>query len=187
MRHINFVLLSALFLLLSCGPKYNYKNPTHASMKLETVGKVDLNKYSGRWYQVAYYPNSFQSAAAKGTTATYSLRPDGKVTVVNEEFSDAEMKNRTGSVRGVAYAVDSNADKLKVSFFRPFYGDYWIIDLDTENYSYSVVGSPDRNYLWILARTQTIDEKKYKTILERIKLKGYNTEFIVKTADDVKK
>jgi apolipoprotein D and lipocalin family protein len=131
---------------------------------LETVDKVDIEKYKGSWYEIARFEHRFEEGC-KNVTATYELRDDGKIKVINR-CTDIES-NKRKEATGVAYAVDDTNSKLKVSFFRPFYGDYWIIDLDKE-YRYALVGSPDRKYLWILSRTKTIDEKTKAMILAKL-------------------
>jgi apolipoprotein D and lipocalin family protein len=139
---------------------------------LRTVPAVDLARYAGTWYEIASFPQRFQKGCT-GTSATYRLRPDGRVDVVNRCFRDS-LTGRETVARGQARVVDrvTNA-RLKVSFFRPFWGDYWVIDLG-ENYEYAVVGHPNRKYLWILSRTRTLPDAVYAGILERIRAQGYD-------------
>ncbi len=146
---------------------------------LETVPMVDLDRYLGTWYEIATIPQSFQRGCT-GVTATYSLRPDGKIKVVNScrpERLDAPERR----VEGRAWVVDrtSNA-KLKVSFFLWFSGDYWIIELGRD-YDYAVIGHPARKYLWVLCRQPRMDEALYADILERLRTKGYDTALIQRT------
>ena len=150
------------------------------SMKsLETVNFVDLSRYVGQWYEIARFRHKFQKGCV-GSKATYTLRDDGKITVVNECY-DKSFSGKLRSVKGKAWVVDRNTNaKLKVSFFWPFAGDYWIIDLD-ENYEYAVVGHPARKYLWILSRTPNLDEEIYKAILNRLEKQGYNTAELILT------
>ena len=147
--------------------------------ELQTVPHVDLGRYVGTWYEIANFPQSFQRGCT-ATTATYTLREDGQIDVVN--------RCRKGSpdgpekvARGRARVVDrtSNA-KLEVSFFRPFWGDYWIIDLGAD-YEYAVVGHPGRDYLWILSRTPTMKADVYNAILQRLAAQGYETNRLVRT------
>jgi apolipoprotein D and lipocalin family protein len=146
---------------------------------LETVAHVDLSRYVGIWYEIANFPQSFQRGCT-ATTATYTLRKDGEIDVLN--------RCRKGSLDGAEKAAfgrarvvdrDTNA-KLEVSFFRPFWGDYWIIDL-ADDYSYAVVGHPGRDYLWILARTPTLAEASYQSIVARLRAHGYETSRLVRT------
>lgn len=135
------------------------KNPA-----LETVKQVNIQKYKGTWYEIARFEHFFEKGC-KNVTATYELRDDGKIKVINR-CTDIES-NKKKEATGVAYAVDDTNSKLKVSFFRPFYGDYWIIDLE-KDYKYALVGSPDRKYLWILSRTKTIDEETKAKIVAKL-------------------
>lgn len=126
-----------------------------AGPPVQTVAAVDLNRYLGTWYEIARLPNSFQDGRGRNcveTTATYALRPDGQVAVTNRCL-DAGNDNRETVATASAYAVaGSNNARLRVTFFWPFYGDYWVIGLDPE-YRWAVVGAPSREFLWVLSRT----------------------------------
>ena len=149
-----------------------------AAPALQTVGKVDLQRYLGTWYEIARYPNRFERSCDSDTTAQYSFRQDGKIEVVN---ACRKLNGRTKSVRGVAKVVDPETNaKLKVTFFWPFSGDYWVLVLDPE-YRYSVVGEPRRKYLWVLSRTPRLDAETYNTILNRIEELGYVPAKLVAT------
>jgi apolipoprotein D and lipocalin family protein len=144
----------------------------------QIVPSVDLARYAGRWYEIARLPNSFQKKCAGGVTATYELRPDGKVTVINE------CRKASGEItraKGTAKVADKQSNaKLKVTFFWPFYGDYWILDLGS-NYEYAVVGEPKRSYLWILSRTPQIDDALYQGLLAKMANQGFDTSRMIKT------
>ena len=146
---------------------------------LDVVAHVDLQRYLGTWYEIATIPQRFQKGLV-GVTAHYSLRADGKIEVANagrKETLDGKVK----SVRGKAWVVDKTSNaKLKVSFFWPFSGDYWIIDLD-KDYQWAVVGHPSRTYLWILCRTPQMGPALYDELLGRIAAKGYDLAKIKKT------
>ena len=140
---------------------------------LEVVPYVDPERYQGIWYEIARYPNSFQDEDCVATTATYSLREDGKIGVLNR-CSKGSPEGPEKSVEGKAWVVDTETNaRLKVQFFWPFSGDYWIIQLGDE-YDYAVVGHPHRKYLWILNRTPQMDSNLYERILARLKLQGYD-------------
>jgi apolipoprotein D and lipocalin family protein len=140
-------------------------------VSLESVPKVDLSRYTGRWFEIARYPNRFERKCDSNATATYSLRSDGKISVVN---SCMTREGKLTQSNGWAKVVDQKTgSKLKVTFFWPFSGDYWIIDL-SPNYEYAVVGEPSRKYLWILSRTAKMDEKLYAEIAARLAAKGYD-------------
>ena len=143
------------FLFIGCGAKNPY---------LHTVKKVDIKKYQGTWYEIARFEHFFEKGC-KNVTASYELKDNGKIKVTNRctNIDDNEKKEAVGE----AYAVDNTNSKLKVSFFKPFYGDYWIIDLD-EDYNYALVGSPNREYLWILSRTKTISQEVKNSILKKL-------------------
>lgn len=146
--------------------------------RMETVAHVDLKRYAGRWFEIARYPNRFQRKCASDTTADYTLRPDGRIDVLNSCKQDNQEVRKA---RGTARVVDKQSNaKLKVTFFWPFSGNYWIIDLDPD-YQYAVVGEPNRKYLWILSRTPTLDERTYSAILARIRNAGYDPERLLKT------
>ena len=145
---------------------------------LTTAPHVDLNRYLGEWYEIARYPNRFQKDCP-ASKATYSLRPDGRIEVINECCS-SDYRKVLRSVRGTAKVVDreSNA-KLKVTFFWPFSGAYWIIDLG-EDYQYAVVGHPDRKYLWILGREENMNEELYQEIITRLASQGYDPAKLIR-------
>ena len=149
------------------------------SKPLDVVRFVDIQRYLGTWYEIATIPHRFQKGCV-GVTANYSLRDDGDVEVVNvcrEETLDGKER----SVRGKAWIVDKTTNaKLKVRFFWPFSGSYWIIELDSD-YQWAVVGHPNRNYLWILSRTPQMSGALYDELLERIAAKGYDLVKIKKT------
>ena len=146
---------------------------------LETVTSVELDRYVGQWYEIASYTHRFQEGCV-GSRATYTLRDDGKITVVNECY-DKSFSGKLRSVKGKAWVVDRETNaRLKVSFFWPFAGDYWIIDLG-RNYEYAVVGHPNRKYLWILSRTPEMDEEVYQEILSRLQEQEYDIAKLVRT------
>jgi apolipoprotein D and lipocalin family protein len=147
---------------------------------LTVVPQVDLTRYMGTWYEIARFPQKFQEGCV-ATKATYTLRNDGKVDVLNEcrlERFDGTLKRAKGTAK---VADKTTMAKLKVTFFWPFYGDYWIIELG-ENYEYAVVGHPGRNYLWILSRRPSMDEALYDRLLKYVAAKGYDLSRLVRTS-----
>lgn len=143
-----------------------------------TVEHVDLQRYAGLWYEIAKIPNRFQKQCARGATARYALRDDGKIDVIN---SCVTAEGKTDIAKGIAKIEDpiSNA-RLKVSFVRflgisLFWGDYWIIGLG-HDYEYAVVGVPDRKYGWILSRTPTLDDDTMEEIFSLLRRNGYDPE-----------
>jgi len=146
---------------------------------LQTVPQVDLARYVGTWYEIANFPQRFQRGCT-ASTATYAVRPDGLIAVVNR-CRKGSPDGPEATAQGRARVVDraTNA-KLEVSFFRPFWGDYWIIDLGP-SYEYAVVGHPSRDYLWILSRAPTLDAAVYDGILRRLRAQGYEVDRLVRT------
>lgn len=138
---------------------------------LATVENVDIERYMGKWYEIAKYPVPFEKGCF-GVTAEYSLKSDGTVRVFNTcRNADGEIAN---TIEGFAAVSDPTTNaKLTVYFFYPFGAPYWIIELG-DNYEYAVVGDPSRSYLWILSRTPTLDESTYADILSRLPDRGYD-------------
>ncbi len=144
---------------------------------LQTVSFLDLDRYAGKWYEIARYPNWFEASCISDVTAEYLLLGDNKVKVVNScTKADGRRKVSTGSAKVVD--KQSNA-KLKVTFFWPFYGDYWVIDLDPE-YRYAVVSEPTRKYLWILSRTPQMDTETYGQVIGRLRARGYDPAKLIR-------
>jgi apolipoprotein D and lipocalin family protein len=144
---------------------------------LQTVAKVDVARYLGRWYEIARLPNRFQKGCA-GSTADYALREDGEISVINSCRN--EQDGRLDQVTGRAWIIDTSSNaQLKVTFFWPFRGDYWIIELGKE-YEYAVVGTPNRKYLWILSRTASMDDGLYAAILQRAGQQGFDPGAVVR-------
>ncbi|MEO7175128.1 MAG: lipocalin family protein [Saprospiraceae bacterium] len=140
--------------------------------ELKTVPSVDLDKYAGKWYEIASFPQRFQKGC-HATTATYTLSDKGFVIVENRCNKDS-IDGKESYIKGKAFVVKNTGNaKLKVQFFWPFKGKYWIIDL-APDYSYSVVSHPNMKYLWILSRTSTMDPQTYKKILASLKDKGFD-------------
>jgi apolipoprotein D and lipocalin family protein len=157
-----------------------------SSNELKVVPELELKKYAGLWYEIARLPNRFQKMCAGDVTATYGLLEDGRIQVIN---SCLESNGNVKTAEGVARLADADGpnSKLEVRFapsflsFLPFvWGDYWVIDL-APDYSYSVVGNPDRSYLWILSRTPRIEDSIYEQILEAVAKHGYDPTKLIKT------
>jgi len=153
---------------------------------LETVDNLDLNRYQGRWYEIARLPNRFQKSCAGDVRVRYSLLQDGQVEVVNQ---CAEQDGGVKSVTGLARKQDDDgpASKLEVRFapawlsFLPMvWGDYYVIDL-AEDYSWAVVGHPERTYFWILSRSPSLDEQTIEGILSRAREQGYSFDELIRT------
>lgn len=152
---------------------------------MEVVKGVDLNRYMGRWYEIASFPSRFQPKNGVNTRATYTLREDGTVNVLNETWTDGKR----GYIEGSAYKADPNSDeaKLKVKFYVPPFlpiipvvGDYWVLYLD-DDYQYALIGQPTRKSLWILCRQTHLDEEIYNQLLQKATDEGYDVSKLHKT------
>ena len=154
-----------------------------SSMKtLKTVPEVDLNRYTGKWYEIARLPNSFEKGLVC-FTAEYSLRPDGKITVTNAGYKE-DRPGQVSSVTGKAWVPDPNEPgRLKVQFFWPFSGGYYIFHLDRD-YQYVLVGSPSRKYFWLLARQAEIDEALYQELMNIARQNDFAVENIMRIRQD---
>lgn len=166
-----FPLMTGLAVVLAgCGGR-------HAP--LPTVDHVDLDRYLGTWYEIARYPAPFQEGCV-ATSATYSPRDGGGIRVLNRclvESFDGELREAEGRAKVVDQ--DTNA-KLKVTFFWPFYGDYWVLGLGPD-YEWALVGEPSRRYLWVLSRTRQMDDETFAEIVGRLPGLGYDADRLLIT------
>ena len=152
---------------------------------VRTVDSVDLDRYLGDWFEVARFPNRFQKQCTGDVRARYSRRPDGRLDVVNR----CRTADGVTEAPGVARVVDTTTRaRLKVRFAPAFlswlpmvWGDYWILGLAAD-YSWAVVGSPDRAYLWILSRTATLDDRQYGLALQAAERNGFAIDRLVRTS-----
>ncbi|MCB5268077.1 MAG: lipocalin family protein [Candidatus Cloacimonetes bacterium] len=152
-----------------------------AKTPVKTVPRVDLQRYLGKWYQIAYFPTRFQPNKGGMVTAEYSLDKKGKIRVVNTSYKDDEGREVRDVAKAKAWAVDKSNSKLKVKFVWFASGNYWIVKLDDKNYSYSVVSDPSRKYLWILSRTPAMDKAVYNEIRDFLMTNGWNLEKLALT------
>jgi apolipoprotein D and lipocalin family protein len=140
------------------------------SPALPTVASVDLARYAGAWYEIALLPNRFQKQCVADTQARYRL--DGERVEVLNRCRTAD--GRVEDIKGHAKVVEGSGNaKLRVSFFWPFYGDYWVLALDPE-YRQVLVGAPNRKYAWVLSRTPQLDEATLQTLLDRAGELGFD-------------
>ena len=136
---------------------------------LLAVANVDVTRYVGTWYQQSLIPNKFQAVCASDTRATYIRDGDGLIVVNQCRKADGQIEK----AQGVAKIVEgSNNAKLRVSFFRPFYGDYWVLALDP-SYNWVLVGEPKREFGWIMSRQVKLDDATLNQILDRAVALGY--------------
>jgi apolipoprotein D and lipocalin family protein len=141
------------------------------------VTGFELNRYLGKWHEIARLDHSFERGLTE-VTAEYTLRDDGGVSVLNSGYN-AETGQRQ-SAEGKAYFIESpDVGRLKVSFFGPFYGAYNIIALDKVNYSYAMIAGPDRDYLWVLSRTPTLDKNILQALIDQAQSLGFATQNLI--------
>jgi len=147
-------------------------------IELKTVEHVDVKRYMGTWFEIAKLPQRFEKGLV-GIKASYTLLPDGKVEVLNSGYKE-DFNGKMKTIKGKAWVADTATNaKLKVSFFWPFTGNYWIIELG-KDYEYAVVGDESRKYLWILSRTPQMDEALYNELLKRVQDRGFDVSKLEK-------
>lgn len=153
------------------------KHPVGNSAVPEPAKSVELQRYLGRWYEIARYEQGFQKGC-EGVTADYSLRDDGQIRVLNR---CRKPDGKVDDAEGRAKIVDtvSNA-KLKVSFFGPFFGDYWVLDR-ADDYSWAIVGEPSGRYLWLLSREPVPAPARVEALYARARALGYDTSLLLRT------
>jgi len=168
----NLFLVLALFVTGCTGIPENVK----------PVGNFQLEKYLGKWYEIARLDHSFERGLTN-VTASYSLREDGGIKVTNQGYSLNEK--RWKKAEGKAYFVKKpDQGYLKVSFFGPFYGSYIVFALDHEDYQYSLVCGPDKSYLWILARTPELDNTIKENLIAKATVLGFDTSKLIHVRHD---
>jgi len=167
--------LSGMILLIaiSCSNHIPMK-----SIDTSTVDTLNLDRYLGRWYEIARFPHSFEKDL-EGVTATYSLRKDGKIRVVNQGFKGSLDGKRSKAVGRAKIPDPSKPGRLKVSFFLFFYADYLVMELD-EDYQWAMIGSSSPMFFWILSRTPQMEEEVYKMLLEKARERGYDLDPLVR-------
>jgi apolipoprotein D and lipocalin family protein len=164
-------LLAAFFVTIGC-------SAGEPKTTLTTVPNVDLQRYAGTWYELASYPQFFEKGCTN-VKATYTAKK-GYVEVFNQSIK----KGKPNNIKGKAFVVGNSGNaRLKVQFFWPFKGDYWIIDL-AGDYSWALVSNPKRTTMWILSRTPKMDTALYNSLVAKLVEKGFEKEKIVKMVQD---
>jgi apolipoprotein D and lipocalin family protein len=165
-----FLLLLAILLVLftttGCAQSFRKR-------MLNNLQQVDINRYTGKWYEIARFPHRFERGLV-GVTATYNLKPDGKIEVINQGFQDSLNGPLRTAVGKAKIVSKEGKGHLKVSFFWIFYADYFILALDQENYNYALIGSSTPDFLWVLSRTPKIEPELLDKILKRAEELGYD-------------
>lgn len=144
---------------------------------VKPVANFELDNYLGKWYEIARLDHSFERGLTQ-VTAEYNLRSDGGVLVLNRGFSQAD--NEWQEAEGKAYFVNSNSEGyLKVSFFGPFYGSYVVFELDEKDYQYAFISGPNTDYLWLLARTPSVEPEVIEKFIDMSQERGFDTSGII--------
>jgi len=144
---------------------------------IQPVSDFELSRYLGRWYEIARLDHSFETGMVR-VTATYSLRDDGGIDVLNRGFST--LDRRWQEALGKAYFVnESDEGYLKVSFFGPFYGAYVIFELEKLEYQYAFISGPNHDYLWLLSRTPTVAPEIIEKFVTMSKARGFDTSQLI--------
>jgi len=144
---------------------------------LRPVTAFELDRYLGQWYEIARLDHSFERGMSD-VNATYQLQDDGSVKVINRGY-DTQRQAWKEAVGRALFIGESTTASLKVSFFGPFYGGYHVIALDQQNYRWSLVAGPDRDYLWILARDKTLAPEIREQLLSQARALGFATEKLI--------
>ncbi len=188
MKKIILVLVLPSLLIFSTIITAQKKNSDDKS-EVRTVSSVDVKRYAGKWYEIARYPNKFQKKCAGNTTASYAVKADGKIAVVNQcVLTDGSI----GKAEGEATIADTNSNaKFEIKFPRQFksflstdWKDYLIVDLD-EKYQYAAVADPKRENLWVLSRTPKMSDAVYQSILRRLEKLGFVPGKLAKTPQNI--
>ena len=167
-------LLTVILLVNGCSSIPNKSFP-----ELKVVPYVDIERYLGKWYEIALYPNWFEKGCFR-STAFYEKLENGQIKVTNQCHMNAP-DGKLNKATGIASIADTKTNaKLKVQFFWPFKGDYWIIGLD-EDYQYAIVSEPDRQYLWILSRSPSMDTQTLESLKAKIREKGFDLNYLINT------
>lgn len=157
-----------------------------AAAPLQTIAQLHVQRYLGRWYEIARFPNKFQKQCISDVSADYALQPDGQISVLNQcRLANGEWERAWGVARQVG-AEDSARLKVRfapdwLSFVPWVWGDYWVIDLDA-SYGLVAVSEPSRQYLWVLSRTPQVDKPRYEALLQRLEAQGLETQKLRKSS-----
>jgi lipocalin len=164
-------LIAFLFFIITGG----CQNKKTEEMNTATVKELDLQRYLGTWYEIARFDHRFERGLV-GVTATYSMREDGKIRVLNQGYRNS-LDGELSVAEGKAKLTDEPG-KLKVSFFWIFYADYYILELE-ENYQWALIGSKSDKYLWILSRTPKLEDNVKNLIMHHANKRGYDTSKLI--------
>ena len=164
-------------LLLAFLPPLGWAQPPDT---LQAIPQLDVSRYLGRWYEIAKFPNRFQQKCVADTSANYTLRDDGSLSVLNQcRLADGTLYQAQGQARQLGGKLSARLEvrfaPAWLSFLPLVWGDYWVVDLD-DRYELAAVSEPGQQYLWILARTPVVDASKYNNLLLRLTKMGLNVQ-----------
>ena len=178
-------------LLLAPLSTFSQSSTPVTEVPVKTITSLDVPKYLGTWYEIAKFPNWFQKKCVSNTKAVYSARPDGNLKVLNScKTADGAISEAEGAARQIG---PQDSPKLEVRFapawlsFLPMvWGDYWIVDLDSQ-YQVAAVSDPRREYLWVLSRTPQLDKKVYEDLLQRLQAQQFDLRKLELTTQSISK
>jgi apolipoprotein D and lipocalin family protein len=175
MKTMKFMLIALTFLIMSCATKHP---------PLKKVPSVDINRFMGKWYVIASIP-TFIEKGAHNAVETYTWNEKEKRIDVYFTFNKGSFKGEKKEYTQKAFVHDKSGNEWRIQFFWPLKFPYLILELDQE-YSYTVIGVPNRDYVWIMAKTPTLPENTYQEIIERLKLQHYDIKLIEKVPQNWK-
>lgn len=164
LSHLMMLLSCICMPLFACSPKSHIDNTP--------VKELDLNRYLGRWYELARYDHSFERDMTN-CIANYSIKEDGMIRVINSGMKGNNHKMSEGKAK-----ITETTGLLRVSFFGPFYSDYRVLML-SEDYTYALVGSSSDKYLWILSRMAQLPEADIKRLTNEAIRRGYDISKLI--------
>ncbi|NVK75444.1 lipocalin [Marinomonas sp. CT5] len=165
---MKFIVWTMAILLAGC---------TSAPKNINPVTQFQVERYLGTWYEIVRQDHAFEEGLSN-VTATYSMRDDGGIDVLNRGYSAEDKAWR--EAEGRAYFVNSSdVGHLKVSFFGPFYGAYVIFELDKKDYQYAMISGPSRDYFWLLSRTPTMPNTVKRRLLAKAESLGFPMDKLV--------
>ena len=173
-----------LFLIITTLLVCNCTKTQSQMIDKTTVKELDLNRYLGKWYEIARFPHSFEKNLM-GVTATYRLKDGGMIEVLNEGFKGTLDGDHSKAIGKAKIPNKLEPGKLKVSFFWIFYADYFVLELDP-NYQYVMIGSSSEKYFWILCRTPQMDPAVYNMLCDKARKRGYNLDKLYKVPQAAK-
>lgn len=169
---MQFKLISLIFLVMLCS-----LSCSQHSINKETVQILDLQRYMGKWFEIARFDHRFEHNLV-GATIEYSLLPNGDIEVINSGYWGS-FSGSFKSARGIAKIIDpSKPGKLKISFFLRFYAEYNIMEIDEVDYKYALIGSETSDYLWLISRTPKLSQDTIHDLLTKAKQRGYDTSML---------